>query len=290
MYNIIDKYKIFLAISGTLIFVSIISLILFGLKPGIDFTGGTLMEIRWQEKHPPLEEVKNSIKDFNLKETIQPVDEKTLILRFKEIDEETHQKILEKLNHPEEIRFESIGPIIGKELILKARWATVLAILAILLYIAWSFRRLSKIVGKGESWRYSLGAILALIHDLLIILGTFALLGHFKGVEINTPFIIALLTVLGYSVNDTIVVYDRIRENFLLEPSKNLKEIINKSLNETIVRSLNTSITTLLTLFAILFFGGETIRYFILAMSIGIIVGTFSSIAIATSFLLLKRK
>jgi preprotein translocase subunit SecF len=290
MYNIIDKYKIFLAISGILIFVSIISLILFGLKPGIDFTGGTLMEVRWQEKHPPLEEVKNSIKDFNLKETIQPVDEKTLILRFKEIDEETHQKILEKLNHPEEIRFESIGPIIGKELILKARWATVLAILAILFYIAWSFRRLSKIVGKGESWRYSLGAILALIHDLLIILGTFALLGHFKGVEINTPFIIALLTVLGYSVNDTIVVYDRIRENFLLEPSKNLKETINKSLNETIVRSLNTSITTLLTLFAILFFGGETIRYFILAMSIGIIVGTFSSIAIATSFLLLKRK
>lgn len=291
MYNIIGKRKIFLSISAVLIGLSILALILFGLKPGIDFTGGTLMEIEYFQKHPSFSEIREKLKEFNLGEiTLQSVDEKTVLLRFKEIDEETHQKIIKKLEPKEEKRFESIGPIIGQELINKARWAIILSILAILLYISWAFRRLSKIIKKGESWRYSFGAILALCHDVLIMLGVFALLGHFKNVEINTSFIIAILTVLGYSVNDTIVVYDRIRENFLFYPNEKFEEIINRSLNETIIRSLNTSITTLFALLAIFFFGGETIRYFILAMMVGITVGTWSSIAIAVPLLLFKRK
>ncbi|MFN3301588.1 MAG: protein translocase subunit SecF [Patescibacteria group bacterium] len=291
MYNIIGKKYIFLSISGVIILVSIFALVFFGLRPGLDFTGGTLMEIEFLKNPPSLGEIKEKLKEFNLGEiTIQPTTEKKLILRFKEIDEETHQKILEKLGRPSEIRFESIGPIIGRELLNKARLATTLAILAIFLYIAWSFRRLSKILRKGEAWRYSFGAILALIHDVIVMLGVFAFLGHFKNVEIGTTFIIAILTVLGYSINDTIVVYDRIRENFLFNPSEKFEEIINKSLNETIVRSLNTSITTLLALLAIFFFGGETIRYFILAMIVGIITGTWSSISIASPLLLFLRK
>ncbi len=291
MFNFVGKKYIFLSISGILILTSILFLIFFGLKPGLDFTGGTLMEIEYLKTQPSFKEIKDKLKEFNLGEiSIQPTGEKKLLLRFKEIDEETHQKILEKLDYPQEIRFESIGPIIGKELLSKAKKATILAILAILLYISWSFRRLSKILKKGEAWRYGFGAILALIHDVIIMLGTFAFLGHFKNVEIGTTFIIAILTVLGYSVNDTIVVYDRIRENFLFYPSDKFEEIINKSLNETIIRSLNTSITTLLALFSIFLFGGETIKYFILAMMVGVVAGTWSSITIAAFFLLLGRR
>ena len=230
------------------------------------------------------------MKDFNLGDlSIKKIGEKNLVLRFKVIDEEIHQKILKTLGQVEERRFELIGPVIGKELLSKARLALILAVIAILLYLSWTFRKLSKIIKKGESWRYGAGAIFALIHDVIIMVGVFTILGRFKGIEINTPFIIALLTVLGYSVNDTIVVYDRIRENFLFYPSDKFEKIVNKSLNETIIRSLNTSVTTLLVLFAIFFFGGETLKYFILAMMVGIISGTWSSIAIASSFLLLKR-
>ncbi|MCX7779250.1 MAG: protein translocase subunit SecF [Patescibacteria group bacterium] len=291
MYNIIGQRKIFFAISGGLIGLSVLFLILFGLKPGIDFTGGTMMEIKYRKEMPSSEEIKEKIKEFDLGEVIiQPTHDQTFVLRFKEVDEETHQKILKKLGQPEEIRFESIGPIIGRELINKARWAVILAVIAILIYIAWAFRRLSKIIKRGESWRYGAGAILALIHDVLVMLGVFAFLGRFRNVEINTPFIIAILTVLGYSVNDTIVIYDRIRENFLFHPNEKFEITINRSLNETIIRSLNTTITTLLALLAIFFFGGETIRYFVLAMMVGIATGAWSSISIAAPFLLFKRK
>jgi len=291
MYNIIGKYKIFLAISGVLIFTSITSLIIFGLKPGIDFTGGTMMKVEYQGDRPTVSEIQNKLKDLNLGDiTIQLVEERGVILKFKVVDEETHQKILKSLGQVQEISFESIGPTIGQELINKARWAVILAVAAILIYVAWSFRKLSRLIKKGESWRYGLGAILALIHDVLVMLGLFAILGHFKGVEVNTSFIIALLTVLGYSVNDTIVVYDRIRENFLFYGGEKTETIINRSLNETIIRSLNTTLTTLLALLAIFFFGGETIKYFSLAMIVGIATGAWSSISIATPFLLLKRR
>jgi len=291
MYNIIGKYKIFLAISGVLIFTSITSLIIFGLKPGIDFTGGTMMKVEYQGDRPTVSEIQNKLKDLNLGDiTIQLVEERGVILKFKVVDEETHQKILKSLGQVQEISFESIGPTIGQELINKARWAVILAVAAILIYVAWSFRKLSRLIKKGESWRYGLGAILALIHDVLVMLGFFAVLGHFKGVEVNTSFIIALLTVLGYSVNDTIVVYDRIRENFLFYGGEKTETIINRSLNETIIRSLNTTLTTLLALLAIFFFGGETIKYFSLAMIVGVATGAWSSISIATPFLLLKRR
>lgn len=291
MYQIIQKRKIFLAISGLLCGISLLSLIFWGLKPGIDFTGGTLMEIKYSDKMPTIQEIKDQLKELNLGEiNVQIAGQDQVVLRFKTIDEETHQKLLEKLNQPEELRFQSIGPTIGKELTQKAKWAILLVNIAILVYIAWAFRKLSKIIKKGESWRYGGGAILAMIHDVLVILGLFAILGHFKGTEINSSFITAILTVIGYSINDTIVVYDRIRENFLVYGWRNFEETINRSLNETLIRSLNTTLTTVLAILVIIIFGGESIRDFMLAMALGITTGTWSSISIATPFLLFKRK
>lgn len=291
MYRIIQKRKTFLIISGILCGFSLVALIFWGLRLGIDFKGGTMIEVYYLDQNQPtISALKEKLTPFNLGEiNIQSTEESSFILRFKEIDEETHQKILSVLGPIEEKRYESIGPIIGAELTKKTRWAVSLAIIAILLYIAWAFRKLAKIGRKGESWRYGLGAILALIHDILLMLGLFALLGHFKGTEINAPFITAVLAVLGYSVNDTIVVYDRVRENLLIYGSKDLEETINQSLNETIVRSLNTTLTTLFALFAVYLFGGETIKDFILAMMVGIATGAWSSIAIASPFLLFKR-
>ena len=292
MYRIIQKRKTFLIISGILCGLSLVALILWGLRFGIDFKGGTMMEVSYPaENQLSISIIREKLTPFNLGDAnIQPTEGSGFLLRFKDIDETTHQAILSALGKVEETRYESFGPTIGAELSRKARWAVILAIIAILLYIAWAFRKLVKIGGKGESWRYGLGATFALIHDVLVIVGLFAIMGHFKGVEVNTTFITAILTVLGYSVNDTIVVYDRIRENLLIYGSGNLEETINQSLNETIVRSLNTTLTTLLALFAIYLFGGETIKDFILAMMVGIATGAWSSIAIASPFLLFKRK
>ncbi|MBU4370114.1 protein translocase subunit SecF [Patescibacteria group bacterium] len=291
MFDFISHKKKFFAISGILLLISVLSLIIFGLKPGIDFIGGTIMEIEYEEISLNNNEIKEVLTNFDLGDIkVQATGENGYILRFKEIDETTHQQILKLLEDPEEKRFESIGPVIGQELTQKAKWAVGLSLLAIIFYIAWAFRKLSKVAGKGESWRYGLGALLALFHDVIILLGFFSILGALKGVEINTNFITAVLIVLGYSVNDTIVIYDRIRENLLIYRFKDMVKTINLSLNETIVRSLNTSLTTLFALLAIYLFGGTSIKYFILAMMVGIGIGTWSSIAIASQFLLFKRK
>ncbi|MDA2922088.1 protein translocase subunit SecF [Patescibacteria group bacterium AH-259-L07] len=290
MFNFVSHRNIFFIISGTLLTVSILSLLIFGLKPGIDFTGGSMMEIEYTDATLSSNEIQERLFYFEIgKAKIQETGEKGYLIRFKDVDEKTHQEILTALDDPEEVRFESIGPVIGKELTQKAQWAIALALIAIILYIAWAFRKISKIAKKGESWRYGLGALLALFHDVIILLGFFALMGYFKGAEINTAFITALLTVLGYSVNDTIVIYDRIRENLLTHSFKTMEEAINVSLNQTIVRSLNTSLTTLFVLLVIYLFGGSSIQNFVLAMMVGIGVGTYSSIAIASQFLLFKR-
>ena len=291
MFDYVYHRKKFLFISGILLSVSILSLIIFGLRPGIDFTGGSMMEIEYAGKGLNSNDIKGVLKNFNLGEVkIQSTGENGFILRFKQISEKTHRKILKLLENPKEKRFESVGPVIGRELTQKAKWAVSLSLIAIIFYVAWAFRKLAKISKKGESWRYSIGALVALFHDIIIVLGFFSILGALEGTEINANFITAILIVLGYSVNDTVVIYDRIRENLLVYRFKDMGETINLSLNETIVRSLNTSLTTLFALLAIYLFGGVSVRNFILAMMIGIGVGTWSSIAIASQFLLFKRK
>ena len=208
---------------------------------------------------------------------------------MKDISEDTHQEIVQKLNETgelEERRFESIGPTIGRELKEKTKIVIVLALLAIVLYIALAFRRIQRPV---SSWQYGIASLLALFHDVLIPLGIFSVLGKFFGVQITIPVIVALLTVLGYSINNTVVVFDRIRENLLKAPYQNLvggyEDVVNISLNQTLTRQINTALTTLFVLTAIFFLGGETLKYFALALILGIIAGTYSSIFLASPIL-----
>jgi len=291
---IIKHRKIFFIFSGLLVIASILALLFWQFNFGIDFKGGTLSEIKWLDKVPTSEEVDSSLKSLDLGEiNIQSTEDKGMILRFKDINEDTHQEILNILNNKigalEEKRFESIGPTIGAELRKKALWSILLTIIAILFYVAWAFRKISFPI---KSYRYGIIAIIALSHDVIIVMGVFSFLGHFHGIEIGAPFIAALLTILGYSVNDTIVVFDRIRENLLSFKSKNEKfsDTIGRSIDQTITRSINTSVTTLLVLFAIFLFGGLSIKYFALALIIGMISGTYSSIFIASPLLVVWEK
>jgi len=267
----------------------------WGLNWGIDFTGGSLMEIEFKQGRPSNQEIKDAVIGLELGEVnVQPTGEKNIILRMRDIDENTHQKVLlviQELGEIEELRFESIGPVIGHELKKKAFYGIVLALIFILLYIALAFRRVSFI---AKSYKYGLLAIVALFHDILIVMGVFVVLGHYLNVEIGIAFVAALLAILGYSVNDTIVVFDRVRENLLASQGKeSFEELVGKSLKQTLIRSLNTSLTTLLVLLAVFFFGGSTIQYFVLALVIGIAAGTYSSLFIASPLLVtweMKRR
>ncbi|OHA77160.1 MAG: protein-export membrane protein SecF [Candidatus Wildermuthbacteria bacterium RIFCSPLOWO2_12_FULL_40_9] len=280
MINFVKHSKIYYIFSAVLLAVSLFSLLFFGLKWGIDFTGGSIIEVEFSESVLDNATAKQQLADLNLGEVIvQPTGEKGIILRLKSVDEETHGKILEKLGNVQERRFEAIGPIVGQELTKKTRVAVVLALLSIIIYITFAFAKLS---WPMKSWQYSIAALLALFHDILIPLGAFAVLGRFYGAEMTIPIIAALLTVLGYSINDTVVVYDRIRENLLRRKFSTFEETVNQSLNQTLSRSINTVATVLLTLFAIYFFGGETLRYFSLALIVGIVSGMYSSICIAS--------
>jgi preprotein translocase subunit SecF len=288
--QIISQSKIYFTISTILILASLVSLSLWGLKLGIDFTGGSLIEIEFLDERPTNQIIQERLTDLGLGQiNIQPTGEKGMILRLKDIDEDTHQLILEKigLDQIEEKRFESIGPIIGQELKTKAFWAIGLALVAIVLYIAWAFRKVSKPVA---SWQYGLVAIIALFHDVLITCGLFALLGYFYQIEIGLPFVAAILTILGYSVNNSIVVFDRARENLLRSSWTHFEEVVNQSINQSLTRCINTALTTLLVLLAIFFFGGQTIKYFVLALMVGIVIGTYSSIFIISPLIVIWER
>jgi len=290
MINFVKHKKIFISISIILCLLSLSGLIFWGLKSGIDFKGGSLLEVVFPQKKEN-REIKEKLNSLDLGLfTIQASGEKRVILKMKEIDENKHQEILKTLEDPEEIRFSNIGPIISQELIKKAWGAIILAVILIIFYIAIAFRKISRLFGAAESWRWGLGAILALGHDILIMLGLFAFLGFFKGTEIDVNFVTAILVVLGYSVNDTIVIYDRIRENLLFSKSNDFPLIVNQSLNDTLLRCLNTTLTTIVAVLAVYLFAGSSIRDFALAMMVGVSTGAWSSWAVATPFLLWRRK
>ncbi len=282
MFNFTKYSTIYYIFSGILIIAAIASLIIFGLKFGIEFTGGSNMEIDFTEQRPVNEEISKVLSSFNLGEiVIQPTGEKGAILKFKGIDEETHQKVLaeiNKLSPVQEKSFQFIGPSIGQELKNKTQISIVLALLAITLYIAFAFRKVSRPV---TSWKYGITSLIALFHDILIPLGVFSILGKFYNVEITIPIVAAMLTIIGFSVHDTIVIFDRIRENILRRGMDSFDEIVDISLNQTLGRSINTTITTLFVMVSIFFFGGETLKYFSLMLIIGITAGVYSSIFIA---------
>jgi preprotein translocase subunit SecF len=288
MFNIISKTKYAYIFSGTLTVLSIISLFVWGLKYDIDFTGGTRMGVKFANQVPEKSEISDVLKDLNLGSlTIQNSENNTIFVRYAAEDDQTNSNVWKALNEKytdaTQTSVDFTNSSVSSELKTNSLKAIALAIVVIMAYIAWAFRKVSRPV---ESWKYGLGAVIALIHDVLITTGIFSVLGHFFGIEVGIPFIAALLTILGFSVHDTIVVYDRTRENLLKSSSKiSFPEVVNKSLNETLVRSINTSLTVIITLLAIYLFGGESIKYFALALLVGVTFGTYSSIFVASALL-----
>ncbi|MFZ6015215.1 MAG: protein translocase subunit SecF [Patescibacteria group bacterium] len=289
--NIIKLRYVWYALSGLIITGCIAVIAVFGLKQGIDFAGGSLLSVRFEGERPLAIEAEETLSSLELGGiVVQPVGEKDMNFRMQTLAEDKHQEMLaalkDKYGEISELRFDSIGPVIGQELRSKSITALIIVFIAILIYIGWTFRKVSVPVA---SWKYGIITVIAAMHDVIIPIGVFALLGRFMGVEIGTSFIAAILTIMGYSINDTIVVMDRIREN-LQKTSGTFEEIVNRSLNQTIARSINTTVTTLLALVAVFLFGGDSIKDFALTLIIGISTGAYSSIFIAAPLLVTVYK
>lgn len=257
-----------------------------GLRLGIDFTGGALIEYRFNQNVDINNLRQEIIKDGIEVGSISDTGNNTYIIRTKPLEQEKINSLKINLSKQfglvDERRVENVGPLIGAELTQKALFALFISSLGIILYIAFSFRKVPR---PASSWRFGIAAVVALIHDVLVVVGIFAILGKFLKVEVDILFVTALLTVIGFSVHDTIVVFDRIRENLLKNIGKKFIDVANLSVVQTLGRSLNTSLTVVFVLLALLLFGGETIRWFTVALLIGIISGTYSSIFNATALL-----
>jgi len=276
---------LYFALSALVLIPGIVSLIRFGLKPAIDFTGGTLLEYKFSQPFSPVI-IKTALeaKDYEIN-SVQESGVNTYLLRMPPIDKgkaatikialaETFQEM------PEEIRLETVGPILGRELLFKTLIAIILAAGFILGYIAWRFK----------NTKFGVCALLAMFHDSLVLLGSFSLLGHFMGIEVDTLFVTAMLTILSFSVHDTVVVYDRIRESQKLLPNTPFESLVDKAVTETLSRSLNNSLAIIFMLVALMLLGGVTIKWFVVALLIGTVSGTYSSTFTAAPLLVVWEK
>lgn len=291
--NVVGQRKVYLSISGILVGAAVLAIIFFGFREGIDFTGGTL----WQFKAPnaSIEVVSKSFaEDLKIGDAKLTLDETsgTFFARLKDVTEAQHQDYVKTLSTKysgfEEQSFSSIGPSVGADLRQKSILALIFVLLGISLYIAFAFR---KVYQPVSSFKYGITTLISLFHDVVIPAGLLAILGHFGTIEIDTNFIVALLVVMGFSVHDTIVVFDRIRENLMLyRTKKEFGEIINDSVNQTLARSINTSLTLILVLLALLFLGPANLHYFVLTLLVGVTTGIYSSIFVASPLLYVWHK
>ncbi len=296
---IIRYKKIFVSISIALVILSFFSLFLFGLNVGIDFKGGALTEVIYKTTRPTQAALNKSLEALNFGSILlQPTGELGYIVKSRSLNDNEHALLFKTLSQNDanvltETSFNSIGPSVGRELTRKAIIAVILISLAIICFIAFAFRKVSKPI---SSWRYGLIAIVTLLHDVAIPVGLFAALSHFYGAELDTLFVVAVLTILGLSVSDTIVIFDRIRENLKNEATQtridkmNFSEIVGKSLEQSYVRSISTSFTVILVLLALFFFGPVTTKYFALMLTTGMFFGTYSSIFLASPLLVLVEE
>ncbi len=293
---IIKYKKIFIGISVALVALSLLSLFVFGLNIGIDFKGGALTEVAYKDARPTQEDLNKSLEALNFGSILlQPTGELGYIAKSRDLNDAEHTLLLETLSNKNqnpltEISFNSIGPSVGRELTRKAVVAIVLISLAIICFIAFAFRKVSKPV---SSWKYGLIAIVSLLHDVIIPVGIFVVLSHYYGAELDTLFVVAVLTILGLSVSDTIVIFDRIRENLRSEVNiakSNFSEIVGKSLEQSFIRSICTSLTVILVLLALFFFGPVSTKYFALMLTAGMFFGTYSSIFLASPLLVLVEE
>lgn len=290
---VINNRKLFYLFSGILILISFLSLIFWGLKQGVDFTGGTLIEVAYTSPLPDQAKIVSALSTIDPAVSVRQSGNNEYIVRMKAIDANEHAAVTKALSlegsvQPVEKTFDSIGPILGAETLRKSYISIFLVILGIVLYITFAFRKVSAPV---SSWKYGLVAVIALIHDVIIPTGLFSILGHLAGYEVDTLFITALLVILGFSVHDTIVVFDRVRENLKnFNAKKPFGEIVGESISQTFTRSINTSLTTLIALVVLYFVGGSTTQHFSLALIVGIAVGTYSSIFIGSPLLVTIEK
>jgi len=295
---IIKHKKIFIGISVALVVLSLTSLFVFGLKLGIDFKGGALTEVIYTTSRPAQDILSKNLEELNFGTILlQPTGELGYIVKSRDLNDTEHSQLLKTLSEAggetaKEVSFNSIGPSVGRELERKAIVAIILVSLAIICFIAFAFRKVSKPV---SSWRYGLIAIVTLLHDVIIPVGIFVTLSHYYGAELDTLFVVGVLTILGLSVSDTIVIFDRIRENLSSQYHErksefHFNEIVGKSLEQSYVRSICTSLTVILVLLALFFFGPMSIKYFALMLTAGMFFGTYSSIFLASPLLVLVEE
>jgi preprotein translocase subunit SecF len=293
--NITKYEKYFFILPGVLSVAAIIAIGAWGLKPGIDLAGGSLLEVKYPAGRPTIEMVHSKVDNLGLGEVrVQPTGETGYILRQRDLTETERQTLLQPLRNlgeMEEVQFNSVGPILGAELVNKAWIAITLVVLCIIAFIAFAFRGVSKPVA---SWKYGVVAIITLLHDILLPVGLFAALGHFMGAEVDALFIVALLTILGISINDTIVVFDRIRENLRLNHEHNKREafdeVVGRSIVQTLARSINTSLTVVIVLVALYVLGPISTKTFALTLIVGMVAGTYSSIFLASPLLVVWER
>jgi preprotein translocase subunit SecF len=288
---IIKYKKIFIGISLGLVSLSVVSLLALGLNVGIDFKGGALTEVVYNEVRPAQEALNPVLQELNFGSILlQPTGELGYIVKTRDLTDAEHSSLITALSGSEEgalteMSFNSIGPSVGRELTRKAISAVILVSLAIILFIAFAFRQVSRPV---SSWKYGIIAIVSLLHDVIIPVGIFSIFSHYYGAELDTLFVVAILTILGLSVSDTIVIFDRIRENLRGLSSNaliNFGEVVGKSLKQSFVRSLSTSFSTMLVLLALYFFGPVSTKYFALMLTVGMFFGTYSSLFLASPLL-----
>lgn len=294
MLNIIGHKNIFLSVSAILVGVAVLLVFVFGFRQGIDFSGGALWQFTVSQENPSLDVLENFFKvDLGISEIHIAYDSAngSFLARLPILGEQEHQKSLtlltDKFSSLKEMSFQSIGPSVGRELRNNALIALALALVGISFYIAFAFRKVYRPV---SSWRYGVITLITLFHDVAIPAGMLALLGHYGRIEIDGNFIVALLVIMGFSVHDTIVVFDRIRENLFLDRSKtDFGTLVNQSVNQTMARSINTSLTLILVLLAIYFVGPPGLHYFVLTLLVGVTTGIYSSIFVASPLLVLQK-
>ncbi len=295
---IVRHRKIFFILTAILVIFSIGSMVVRGFNFGIDFTGGSILEVTYETARPDFEATKVKLDTLSLGAySLRPSGDKSYTLRTKEIDNDVKNKVVSALSGNGQLklnedRFNTIGPTVGSELRNKAYVAIAVTILGIVLFVTFAFRKVSRPV---QSWKYGLATIIALVHDVLISAGVFIFLTTYIGAELDLLFMTALLAILGYSVHDTIVVFDRVRENLQINHETNNRkepfdQVVGRSLTQTMGRSINTSLTLVIVLVALYFLGGKSTEHFALLLTIGVIVGTYSSIFIASPLLVVFEK
>lgn len=297
MLNLVERRNLWYLISLAVIVPGLIAFVLFGVRLGIDFTGGTVWEVQFPRTALQTLDVRQTIINADVRGAEDPLVQvgggeqvngqptQTALIRLRNLREGSSEKarladaLRAKYGPFTELRLESVGPSVGQTVSRNSVLAVAAASVGILLYLAYAFRKVKR------PFLYGICAIVAMLHDVLLVLGIFAILGRIFGYEIDALFVTALLTVIGFSVHDTIVVFDRIRENQLRRPAMDFAQVVNYSLNQTLVRSINTSLTVVFTLLALLLFGGATIRTFVLTLLLGVLSGTYSSIFNASQLL-----